>query len=111
MVPDWKQLSGDWIVETEWAKDAGDDVRTFRSVTIPDRHCWVDSYFRAEHGIAVDLEDWSDDSEWDNAIYRVTVQSTADLCVLVKAWFDGEPPLEELFVGLNKTSEIVTRLS
>ena len=58
----------------------------FQSPTHPNRHVWLDTL----HGIYVDLEDWTYDDTWDNAVAHVTVESVPEAAEIVAAWLSGK---------------------
>lgn len=89
----------DWLILTDRARDAG-AVYSYQSKQIPQRHCWID-FASFDPRIVVDLEDWEDDTEWDNSIYRVALSSDEDLFEIVRSWFHGEE-LSLGWDGLNK---------
>ena len=60
---------------------------SFQSETHPQRQIWIDT---DEQDIQVDLEDWQDETEWDNAVDRITVESVSTLIDILKHWFSGE---------------------
>lgn len=71
---------------------------SFQSKLYPERHAWIDT----EEGlITIDLEDWQDEAEWDNAIARVTVNSDVMAIDLIKDWFTGSNL--DRYVNLDKT--------
>lgn len=60
---------------------------SFQSKTHPERHIWIDT---DEPQIQIDLEDWQDETEWDNAVDRITVESTSAVIDILKRWLSGE---------------------
>jgi hypothetical protein len=59
---------------------------SFQSTTHPERQIWIDT---DEQHIQVDLEDWQDETEWDNAVERTTVESVSAVIDILKCWFSG----------------------
>lgn len=62
---------------------------SFQSVAYPERHVWIDTNL---DGIEIDLEDWHDETEWDNAVAHFTVDSIQAATVIVKHWLLGGKP-------------------
>lgn len=60
---------------------------SFQSKTHPERHIWVDT---DEQHLQLDLEDWQDETEWDNAVDRITVESVSAVIDILKGWLSGE---------------------
>lgn len=77
---------------------------SFQSRTHPERHVWLDS---ENESIRLDLEDWQDGDQWDNAVARVTVGSLDEAVDLVKVWLFGENMAQ--YSNLNRDYGIVTR--
>ena len=67
-----KILSGIVQAQETDRADSGLCTLSFQSTEYPERHAWVDT---DGEFIAIDLEDWRDENEWDNAIARVSVSS------------------------------------
>ncbi|NET62646.1 MAG: hypothetical protein F6K47_43120, partial [Symploca sp. SIO2E6] len=59
---------------------------SFQSRNYPERHIWLDT---DGYGIAIDLEDWQDEQEWDNAVARITVEAIDEVVDIVNNWFSG----------------------
>ncbi|GET39456.1 hypothetical protein [Microseira wollei] len=78
---------------------------SFQSSIYPQRHVWIDT----DDGIKIDLEDWQDESEWDNAVARITVESIEELVDLVRTWLGGEN-LEQ-YSNVNKEYKIVKKIA
>ena len=57
----------------------------FGSSVHPDLYAYV-CCDDAESGLHIDLENWGDNSEWDNAIARVDVNSVEDAVHIVAKW-------------------------
>ncbi|MEM9540866.1 MAG: hypothetical protein AAGA60_15340, partial [Cyanobacteria bacterium P01_E01_bin.42] len=58
---------------------------SFQSRVYPERHIWIDTDCDE---IDIDLEDWQDEdeTEWDNAIARVRVDSLEEAIEFVRDW-------------------------
>ena len=91
------------IVETDRADDSLCTL-SFQSITCPMRHAWIDT---DDGTIKIDLEEWDNEEEWDNAIVRVTVESEKLAIDLLKDWLTGQSL--EKYSNLNKDYEILTR--
>jgi hypothetical protein len=62
---------------------------SFQSTVLSDRHVWVSFFEQMSFPFWVDLEDWTYEATWDNAVARVhalTADAAAGLCV---AWLGG----------------------
>ena len=77
---------------------------SFQSKLHAQRHAWIDT---DEEIIKIDLENWQDENEWDNAIARVTLESTEIAIDLLQDWFTGSNL--DNYANLNKTYEIVRK--
>lgn len=60
---------------------------SLQSSRYPERHAWIDT---DDDHIKIDLEDWQDENEWDNAVARVTVESLEEAISIVRTWLSGE---------------------
>jgi hypothetical protein len=60
---------------------------SFQSKTHPERHIWIDA---EEQQIQIDLEDWQDETEWDNAVDQITVESVREAIDILQCWLSGE---------------------
>jgi hypothetical protein len=78
---------------------------SFQSSVYPERHVWIDT---DDGEIKIDLEDWQDESEWDNAFARVTVESVNDAVELVQTWLSGSNL--DRYSNLNKAYEMVRKV-
>jgi hypothetical protein len=88
--------------ETDRADD-GLSTLSFQSKLYPDRHTWIDTDGEL---IQIDLEDWQDEQEWDNAVARVTVPSGEVAIALLSDWFMGNSL--ENYANLNQTYDLLT---
>jgi len=77
---------------------------SFQSKMHPERHVWLDS---ENESIKLDLEDWQDGDQWDNAVARITVGSLDDAVDLVKVWLLGEDMAQ--YLNLNRDYGVVAR--
>ena len=59
---------------------------SFQSKNHPARQIWLDT---DNDEIAIDLEDWDNETEWDNAVARFTVDSLEELIEVMKIWLEG----------------------
>ncbi len=84
----FRQLVGRKIPYAVETKDAELSLSTlsFQSTIRPQRHIWLD---KGDDGIAIDLEDWNTEDEWDNAVARVTIASWQEALELINTWLSG----------------------
>ena len=75
---------------------------SFQSRVYPERHIWIDTDCDE---IDIDLENWQDETEWDNAIARVRVDSLEEAVELIRDWVI-QPELN-YYYNLNKNYEKV----
>ena len=61
---------------------------SFQSALRPERHVWISAEGELFH---IDLEDWTDEAAWDDAVARLETQSPAETVGIVNAWLAGEP--------------------
>jgi len=74
---------------------------SYQSAILPERHVWVET-------APDDLEDWPNESEeWDNALYRVTVESPNEAVALLDTWLSGESLHH--YKNLNKNYERISK--
>ena len=95
----FRQLVGRKFPNAIETKDAELSLSTlsFQSTITPQRHIWLN---KGEEGIAIDLEDWNTEDEWDNAVARVTVASWQEALELVSTWLSSSDL--NGYVNLNK---------
>lgn len=79
---------------------------SFQSKAYPERHIWIDT---ASEDIRIDLEDWQDESEWDNAVARITVESIEEVVDIVKTWLLGENLAQ--YSNINKEYEVAKKIA
>lgn len=79
-------LSNPGIKETDRA-EAGLTTLSFVSETLTHRNVWVDTDLAGR--IAVDLEDFDDEREWDNAVQHLEPSSLEDAAQAITAWLTG----------------------
>lgn len=79
----------DVIAETERA-----DVMlinlSFQSLVVPERHVWIDTQMGDGDEYSVDLEDWTYENTWDNAVATVDTSEPAVVRDVVQAWLRGD---------------------
>ncbi len=73
-------------VETNRA-DADLTALSYHSKTHSARHVWVELADSKE--IVIDLEDWTDDTAWDNTVKQKTVQTVEQAAQVVHDWLSG----------------------
>ncbi len=93
------------IVQAQETDRADESLCTlsFQSINYLERHAWIDT---DGEFIAIDLEDWRNENEWDNAIARVSVSSIEVAVVLLKDWFSGDRL--HAYTNLNQSYELIT---
>ena len=91
------------MVETDRADDSLCTL-SLQSTTYSMRHAWIDT---DDGTIRIDLEEWDNEEEWDNAIARVTVESEKLAIDLLKDWLTGQSL--EKYSNLSKDYGILTR--
>ena len=94
------------ILETSRA-EASLSALSLQSLTYPNRHAWVE--VDAE-GASIDLEDWTFEDEWDNAVARTDVESLAEAAELLQVWLSGAD-LEEHDLNINQEYEPLIALT
>ncbi|MDM8528274.1 hypothetical protein QUF58_08670 [Anaerolineales bacterium HSG24] len=60
---------------------------SFQSQLYPVRHVWIDTDLGGI--IGMDLEDWTYQDEWDNAVARIKVDTLADAVEIIQVWLSG----------------------
>jgi len=81
----------DFLIETERA-DALLIALSFQSLVRPERHVWIDT--KGGDGgdeVSADLEDWTHQDSWDNAVATVDAKDDSVIRDVVRAWLRGEP--------------------
>jgi len=66
--------------------EAGRTTLSFRSVTHPERHIWIDTDLDGR--LEIDLEDWTNETTWDNALVHLTAPDE-NVPGIVQAWLSG----------------------
>jgi hypothetical protein len=84
------QASAD-LRETDCA-DLGLTILSFQSILFPNRHVWADTDLAGD--ISVDLEDWLNDSEWDNSVAHLVAPSIESCSNVIIAWLSGRSVAE-----------------
>jgi hypothetical protein len=77
---------------------------SLQSTLHPERRVWLET--DADDGFPVDLENWNDETEWDNAVARVKVNTLDEVVTLVKTWLSGGNL--DGYENVNKQYEFVT---
>jgi hypothetical protein len=81
----------DFLVETDRA-DTLLITLSFQSSTKPERHVWIDTQMGEDGGrFTVDLEDWTYQETWDNAVATVETDGAETVRAVTHAWLRGEP--------------------
>ncbi|GHT11338.1 hypothetical protein FACS1894170_04770 [Planctomycetales bacterium] len=69
----------------------------YTSTLFAERHVWIDTMdYTAKHCITVDLEDWNDETNWDNSVLTIQLPSIESVADIVKRWTDGDTCCEDL---------------
>jgi|1185.fasta_scaffold590152_2 hypothetical protein len=80
-----------YVAETDRA-DAMTITLSFQSRTNPDRHVWIDTRMGEDgSGFTVDLEDWTREVSWDNAVASVDTADAGIARDVARAWLRGDP--------------------
>jgi hypothetical protein len=83
--------NADYLVETERA-DALTITLSFQSRVKPNRHVWIDTKMGEDgNGLTVDLEDWTYEGSWDNAVSTIDTADSQIARDVTRAWLHGEP--------------------
>jgi hypothetical protein len=86
----------DYVVETERA-DSMTITLSFQSRVKPERHVWIDTKMGEDgSGFTVDLEDWTYQESWDNAVATVDTADAQIAREVTQAWLRGEELEESL---------------
>jgi hypothetical protein len=81
----------DFLIETARA-DSLKITLSFQSRMKPERHVWIDTQMGEDgHGFTVDLEDWTYEESWDNAVATVDTVDAQIARDVIHAWLRGEP--------------------
>lgn len=88
-------------IEDERA-ESGLTVLSYRSDCKPERHIWIDTDLAGK--LVIDLEDWSDETTWDNSVADLEVPDYR-VPVIVQAWLTGATVQECSRAGLFATEE------
>lgn len=76
----------DGLKETDRA-DSGLTTLSYQSINHAERHVWIDTDLAGE--VSIDLEDWTNDDEWDNSVANVTTHDIKLAASIVAAWLKG----------------------
>ena len=100
-----RQMLGRNIVQVYETSRAETSLCTlsFQSTTHPERQVWIDTDLK---GIGIDLEDWNRESEWDNAVARIKVESLEEAVEIIQVWLSGKN-LDNYYSNINKKYEKV----
>jgi hypothetical protein len=83
-------MNADYLVETERA-DLLKITLSFRSQVKPERHVWIDTQMGEDRNeFSVDLEDWTYERNWDNAVATVDTQNMQVARDVTQSWLQGE---------------------
>jgi hypothetical protein len=86
--------NADFLIETQRA-DLLKITLSFKSRVKPERHVWIDTKMGEDgYGFTIDLEDWTYEGSWDNAVATIDTSDAEVIRDVAQAWLRGEP-LEE----------------
>lgn len=74
-------------VREDYRAECGSTTLSFVSVMVPARHVWLDTDLGGN--IVVDLEDWSTEERWDNAVAHVKTETAEATAELIVRWLGG----------------------
>ncbi|PHQ36928.1 hypothetical protein CEE69_00650 [Rhodopirellula bahusiensis] len=81
-------LRGEVGVRETNRAECGLTTLSFQSVDFPNRHAWIDTDLGGN--ISVDLEDWSTDETWDNAVACFVACNIESASTVTARWLQGE---------------------
>ena len=84
-------------VQEDDRAERGATTLSFRSVKVPERHVWLDTDLGGE--IVVDLEDWTNEERWDNAVAHVKTETAEAAADLIVQWLSGAALEDCLVLG------------
>jgi hypothetical protein len=65
---------------------------SFQSQVKPERHVWIDTQMgNSEDRFSIDLEDWTHEGTWDNAVATVETESETVARDVTCSWLRGDP--------------------
>lgn len=72
----------------EW----GTTTLSYQSRDYPERNIWIETidYENNNGTILIDLEDWNDDTHWDNSVIHFESRDYNIIVEIAKAWLGGE---------------------
>jgi hypothetical protein len=79
-------LANPGVRETERA-EAGLTTLSFASESLPNRNVWIDTDLGGR--TVIDLEDFNDESAWDNVVARLAPRSPDEATLASVAWLSG----------------------
>jgi hypothetical protein len=95
----------DFIAETDRADEMLINL-SFQSRVKPERHVWIDTQPGIdEDAYSVDLEDWTYEGTWDNAVATVDTTEPSVVSDVVRTWLRGSSLEEALMLAENSTVE------
>ena len=84
-------------VQEDDRAERGATTLSFRSVKVPERHVWIDTDLGGD--IVVDLEDWTTEERWDNAVAHVKAEAAEAAAELIVQWLGGSDLEDGLVFG------------
>ena len=65
---------------------------SFQSKAMPERHVWIDTDVGDKgESYSIDLEDWTYEGSWDNAVATVETKSESLARDIARSWLCGDP--------------------
>jgi hypothetical protein len=93
------------LIETDRANLSMSNL-SFQSRTRHERHVWIDTQMgQSGDGFTVDLEDWTYEGTWDNAVATVDTESDIVACDVSCSWLRGDPLEIALRYAVHSTVE------
>jgi len=63
---------------------------SYQSLLYPERHVWIETGIDIYGALIIDLEDWYDETHWDNSVEHLVVSDCEIIAKIAKAWLQGE---------------------
>ena len=81
----------------------GSTSLTYQSLVCPERHVWIDTWIDVYGAIIIDLENWNDETQWDNSVAHFTAHDCETIIQIARLWLKGEPldAITEIFATLK----------
>ncbi len=69
---------------------AGSVELSYQSLILPERHIWIETSIEMFGSLIIDLEDWNDDTHWDNSVIHLGSYDPVIIAKIARAWLGGE---------------------